>query len=294
MMSLERVMRYKMKLINKYVFIFLFIGCSISAMDEHYFGNRIEIFWKDCCNIIKNVVEFIEQKKQDPSIPCDDICHLNRLPVDALNCIAGFLIESEQEFIERMPNIYEVKKIHNYYTSEDLFVSCPDNINDVVATSAQYCWTSWLNLHHNAIDYKKHIEESVIKCIAFSRHMNMIAMVRSEQRSYGTYEVCDWDNFLEIQKIDLEKNENAKEGKIVFGHKQELNDYVHSPTLMGFNKQGTLFMTCRKDNETEEFNHHIYSLKKIVFDDDVKPSNKLQKYFRDNMVCNNYIKGAEK
>ena len=290
--------------INKYIFILFCVACQMNAMNEERQEEPCMIQIADCglilcayscAMLIKFAVNCIV-KIEDPSIPCDDICHLNRMPVEVLDYIAYFLMESKEEFVARMYNKYDCK-VCDFYRRHHLREFCPDDLNSL-STRYQYIHSySWFTLNHNNVEYKGCIKKKEINCIALSRHMDMMGIFRFENKSTGTHTSGDVEAILEIQKIDLKKDKYGKENEIVFGQEQCLVFHVQCPTLMGFNEQGTLFMACKKNDETGKWSQYIYSLKKNVLskiEDDIKISNKLQQYFRDNRVCNKYIKGAGK
>lgn len=266
-----------MKLMKKYAIALLFIVCQINAMNE--------------------------TSKQDPSKPCDDICHLNRLPIEVLNYLASYLMESEEEFVERTKKMDDSLAKNVSVKLSSLQAWCPDEVSSIkiknvpqeVKDKDNYLfeYNKYLVVKKDGIEYTTKLEDrkSDYRCVALSRGYNRIGIYRSESYYCLPRENINYRFFLEIQKIELKKNEKG-EGIIVLGEQYKLP--VTNPQWIGFNKQGNWFIEHSTNMFTQKAEHSIVDLKKLVnsaLKEEIVHTHKLQTYLQDKFVCSGYIKG---
>lgn len=242
-------------------------------------------------------------------------CHLNRMPCDILNYIASFLMcddETEEEFIAR-PRIQKeiTPECKNLFDELNLECICWSFCPDETKLAAVVCvnpatlpinaigyahYLTIINLHgiKPEIMLQKTLSLEEYECIALSSGGNMIAFFHNKRvRSHRGENFCI-EPFLEIQKI-LKKNENG-EIVITLGEKRELSPLILKPKSIDFNKQGTDLIVHGKDADTQQAIHKIFSLKRVDPNQPqavVKPTHKLQEYFRDKLVCQKYIEGKK-
>jgi hypothetical protein len=256
--------------------------------------------------------------KQNPSILCDDVCYLNQMPREILDCIASFLMETEEEFIERV-------RRENVEEQEERKEKLKEPVNDVGiirmlmasnidATKAllfmeQDCELTlydyinpdegYLNTQYS---YKEEREIGYIS-IAVSSKGRMLARYFCEDTE---------DVVLEIIKIDTQKKEDGIH-ILMLQESREL--YRGDPLCISsivFNQQGNKLIAYDRDSD---FEPTIFPLKggaslvkyrkvditksqelvKITAKPQVtaKTTNKLQEYLRDKCVCNTYIEGKK-
>ena len=251
----------------------------------------------------------MEIVKQDSSIACDDVCYLNQMPRDILDYIAGFLMESEEEFIERT-RVAKKVTVH-----DDIVVSChlgllswrcqfcPDEkkylvlgrkangklphedmiaIVDSIKNRDDY--NNWFNGNRDKkILYKENFDNyEKYTCHGLSRGGGMIAFVYEEKKWCGSSEY--FYDYFKIQKIDTLKT-------------RELyipDSFLHKK--IAFNKQGTHIIAHGECYFSQKVMYKITQLKIIdsmQMQVEVGTTNKLQEYLRDKYVCNTYIEGKK-
>jgi hypothetical protein len=254
----------------------------------------------------------------------DVVCYFNKMPVDVMNIIASFLMETEEEFVERTKIKKEVPLAYHTFSTDPeqpddvkrrglLSEFCPDETK--IMTLRHDCSTWELPPYVMIIDLQKEDEKDKVmfegqmgrseyQRIALSCGGNRIAFFHHQASSVPSHRgerVCT-EPFVEIQKIDSQKDD---EGKYVFvlGTKQELPWPRFEPERMGFNKQGTYLIAHGRDcTPQRQITHKIYSLKTVGVNKEqvsdieqvvIKTKNMLQEYLRDKFVCNKYIEGTK-
>lgn len=264
------------------------------------------------------------QVKGDPSVPNSKVFCLANMHIDIHNNIAQILMrddEFEEEFIARTKIEKKVSK--SYYSfllldgcyalsSNDVLTAfCPDETKIAILRTykkeyhVQICPKLMIIDLQNKNDNDKVVIEERVKfleyqcildyqCIALSPGGNMIASFHKKKVLGRDGENVCITPFLEIQKINVEKNEEGGFGTITLGQKRELLPLSFSPTWIVFNKQGTHLIAHTSSwdgtNRYKNFPLKIIDVNKpqIVVDEE----NKLQNYFRDKRVCKS-IKGVQ-
>ncbi len=249
----------------------------------------------------------MEVIKPDPSVPCNDICYFNEMPRDILEYIARFLMETEEEFIERTQiTSLIISEAGDFYcrTFRVRFMKhalCPDEEKCLVL-GRNYCREyeerfdrTFLNSFYedkimiidlpkgkgaeHKVMYEKALDNfDKYKCCALSRGGNRIGMVHSYSYRGRSYD-----------RLDIQKT-TTQEQKVYY-----LPAALCAERLF-FNKQGTHIILHGKEYLTQEKLYHIVSLKNVTSHQmDVEPekTNQLQNYFRDKFVCNKNIEGEK-
>jgi hypothetical protein len=232
-------------------------------------------------------------------------CYLATMPCDILDLIASFLMETEEQFVARTRVINKklfatedcVTFLENYGFHYARGALCPDETKALLFIRKQLLLDDGrCNYLDNMviIDRKENNDDKKIiyqreldnvetyDDIALSNGGSMIAMFHQEKECYEG-EDCTYDIF-EIQKIATQKKREI----CMFG--------ISDPKIIAFNKQGTHFIAHGKDPITKEAIHKIFPLKRVDPNKQqivVKPTNKLQEYFRDKFVCNQCIEGKK-
>jgi hypothetical protein len=231
--------------------------------------------------------------KTDPSIPCDDVCHLNKLPIAVLCRIVHFLRETQEEFIKRTES--DQRSFCLGKMIGKFLVRCPDKIKEMEIIQVEdehdirYIKQQDLEIHDKKDTYKIQISSLDYKCIALSRGGNLIAFHYHKPATVRTPGECF--PFLVVQKINLQKNEQGKGIIELGGNRGYRLDF--EPTWIGFNKQGTCLIARRDTRFKEENKYKFFTLKDKEEEVGLGISNKLQKYLRDKFVCNNSIEGQK-
>lgn len=232
-------------------------------------------------------------------------CYLNNMPIEILNLIASFLMETDEQFIARTRIIDKTLSItedcatflvkYGFYSARGAL--CPDETKALLLIrkllQLDNGWCKYLdnmmiidrqkNNDDDKIMYQEKLDNmDIYEAIALSRGGNIIAMFHQEKECYEG-EDCTYDIF-EIQKISTQK-------------KREICMYgISDFEIIAFNKQGTHLIVHGKDADTQQAIHKIFSLKRVDPNQPqavVKPTHKLQEYFRDKLVCQKYIEGRK-
>src|SRR5260221_3470810 len=252
----------------------------------------------------------MEMIKQDPLIPCDDVCYFNEIPREILDCIASFLMETEEEFIERICR-------ENAEEQEERKKKLKESVNDVgvirmliasnidktkallfVEQDCELTLYDYLDYEEGRINtqysYKEErkIEYSSIAISPKGRMFACYHYSRCQCNEYFCEEVQEC--VLEINKISPQKKEDGNH-ILMLQERRELHcgKHLYSYKLV-FNKQGDQLMVYY--SYTSDFEPRIFPLKNIDATKPqvaVKATNKLQKYLRDAFVCNQYIEGKK-
>ena len=233
----------------------------------------------------------IVQDKKNPSIPVGDVCYFAKMPVEILSHIASCLMESDEEFIERIA-IQSEKRVT---WGKILLEFCPDKTKTIECLygSDMQITLTIRNVHNNnckAVYTKKCDKDCFFERIALSSAGDTVAMLYHE--------------WLYNPSILLIKNIHTE---------QEQLKKVYLPLevkTIAFNKQGTRLIVYGKNRDTAENMHKMFYLKKvdnnkpgIVVDssesqvmeveEDKSQINELQNYLRDKCVCNKFLEDAK-
>ncbi|HEX4068638.1 MAG TPA: hypothetical protein VHX42_00935 [Candidatus Babeliales bacterium] len=241
----------------------------------------------------------------------EKVCYLNRMPRDILDYIAIFLTcndETDEQFIARIRLEYEEKKREReekqkvinergYYT-EGRTRPCIRACN-IDQTKLIFCSTDMkiFELHDyldrdkkgvaRSYSYQEKSEWLDIDCIALSSKGQLVALYFYKKFSgekKGRF-------MLEIIKIDTQKQE--RNGVLILQKRRELPcDFIELIDGIAFNKQDNKLVAYNSD---KDFVPTIFSLKNIDQNKTqvIAPTNKLQEYFRDKLVCQKYIEGRK-
>jgi hypothetical protein len=250
----------------------------------------------------------MEMIKQDPSISCDDVCYLNEIPREILDYIAGFLMETEEEFVERVCR-------ENAEEQEEREKKLKEPVNDVgvirMLIASNIDATKALLFYENACeltfyDYLDHDEGHINTQYVYKEERkieyNSIAL-SPKGRIFACYhcKLCKCNELLceelkytlEIRKIDTQKKQDGNHILML----RESRELHHGESLgidrIVFNNQGNQLIAYYSHND---FKPTIFSLKSIDATKPqvaVKATNKLQEYLRDAFVCNQYIEGKK-
>lgn len=232
-------------------------------------------------------------------------CWFLKIPHETHDIIASFLIfddiESEQEFIERTKKIKIDHIPKNYlkhflfsFTSFNIFSGyCPNNTTIAILINQTLII---LNKKNNQKLYTEQLNTESPSKIAISRNMNMFATINKEWDSSrsGFTEVMRYKTVLSIKNITSQKTEC-----------HTVPDYFIIPSAseypaIAFNKQGT-HIILHSNNYNKITDDSIYAYKNpiqhhmifplTVNTPDQSTDNKktLEKYFRQQMVCKNFI-----
>lgn len=104
--------------------------------------------------------------RQDPLIPCDAICYLNQMPCDILDYIASFLMETEEEFIERtrikteITNYDDIVLFGHFGLEPARSELCPDEKKYLVL--GRKCWVKMRELTHHSAQENFHEDMMMI------------------------------------------------------------------------------------------------------------------------------------
>ncbi len=252
----------------------------------------------------------MEIVKQDPLIPCDDICYLSLMPSDILNYIAGFLMETEEEFIERVrrENAEEQeerkkKLAEPCYDVGVMRMLIASNIDKTKALlfleqDCKLTFYDYLNPdegHINTQYVYKEEREVEYSSIALSPQGRMFScyhcsLCKCNKSFCEEFQEC----VLEINKISTQKKEDGNH-ILLLQERRELHrgKQLYSDKAV-FNKQGDQLMVY--DSYTSDFQPRIFPLKNIDATKPqvtVKATNQLKEYLRDKFVCNKFIEGKK-
>jgi hypothetical protein len=236
--------------------------------------------------------------KQNPSIPCDDVCYLNQMPRDILDCIAGFLMETEEKFVARTlaekkekDRKYDDLRQHEVHLSNEHLQSRShkrainlsengtrlllfDGIGDDSIKSYKYTQ-----------EYKQ-FERLYCHCCALSFSGTMIAMFYKKL----VPEHNTW--ILELLKVSMEDVPEQKCGNLIIEERREIlrdNKNIAFRSL-AFNQQGWQLIAWHlsSDDTVNKGNYKIFPVPTSC-----SSTNRLQEYLRDKFVCNKFIEGKK-
>lgn len=254
---------------------------------------------------------------QDLSIPCDDVCYLNQMPRDILDYIAGFLMETEEEFVARIRVEYEeIQKEREEKQKEidkqgwfgecghiPMFKACNiDQMKCLVYFQNNLILHDYIDPDEGYINTQySHTEERVVNytSIALSPKGRLFACYYHKDCSFEEA-LCQKGlcaetnmNILEITKIDTQKKQDKNHVLIVKENRQLYSGRPLCINQIAFNKQGNKLIVYDSCNS---FDPKIFCLKNVdqsKIQAAPKITNKLQVYLRDKFVCDKYIEGKK-
>jgi hypothetical protein len=258
--------------------------------------------------VYSNAMEIV---KQDPSIPCNDICYLNQMPREILNYIAHFLIETKKEFVARIRVECEEQQKEREEEQKAIakrgwipecgYIKTLRACNIERTKCLFFCGGAltlfdYLNLDEKCINTQYSYQEE--------RELNYMSIALSQKgQMFASYyykdcscEKCPCEEpdmeILEITKIDTQKKQDKNHVLILKESRKLYSGESLYFDKMAFNKQGNKLLVC---NSYETFDPKIFSLKAIDSkkEQEIVRTNKLQKYLKDKFVCDRYIEGRK-
>jgi hypothetical protein len=240
----------------------------------------------------------------------EPVCYLNNMPSDILNYIARFLMETEEEFIERMSgeNLEEQKErkeklkepVNDVGIISMLIASNIDKTKALlfVEQDGELTLFDYIDPEEGHINTRySYKEEREIEygSIALSPKGRMFACYHYS-RCQCNESLCEEPQVcvLEINKISTQKKEDGNH-ILMLQERRDLHRGKHlycDKTV--FNKQGDQLMVYY--SYQSKFAPRIFPLKNIDASKQravVKTTNRLQEYLRDAFVCNNFIEGKK-
>jgi hypothetical protein len=230
--------------------------------------------------------------KPNPSIPCDDVCHLGKMPIDIQNCIKYYVTcddETDEEFITRIA--IESEELVPFTTV--LLEFCPDK------TKMIKCGYGW---NRKIILTMSNVQKNDACEVVYTKKSNVnLFCERVALSSAGDTIAILYHTWLSNPGYLLIRNIHTE---------QEVLHNVSLPlevNKIAFNKQGTRLIAYGRNSDTEENMHKMFYLKKVhknkpevVVDSSMSQAmevkenklqiNELQNYFRDKCVCNKLLK----
>ena len=262
-------------------------------------------------------VTAMETVKKDPSIPSDNICHLDRMPVEILNHISRFLMESEEQFIARTSVKKEMTAqslifFKNRNVACARWSLCADE-DKAIAVFQPFAghkkYEAEYYLMISDVDKKRapkagslfeckvpFVEWETYEQVALSCGRGRIA------RCWNKWTSCmslspqsGLIRNVAVQKIDLKENTEGKQ-VIDLGRIRVLSTLDFKPISIDFNKQGTHLIIHGENLSVKKVVYKIIPLKVIdpaQKEVEIKTTNELQGYLRDKFVCNKCIEGKK-
>jgi hypothetical protein len=237
----------------------------------------------------------MEIVQQNPSIPCNNTCYLNYMPLEILNYIASFLMEAEEDFVARTlaekkkkDAMYADKRHHEVrWPNAHLSLRCSNRGIVLNGDGSRLAMRDGLKDVRKGM-YVTKLESSTYDCCALSPNGTNIAVFHRKFETGQEYRT----GILELLKIRIEDVPEQHDGNLIIEERQEIfrgDDKVYFRSI-AFNQQGWQLIGWRlSSNDTVDKRNYRIFLLPI----DWLPANQLQVYLKDKFVYNKCIEGKK-